>query len=293
MNDTCVMTLPDGRDLSWLELGAPDGWPVLGFHGTPGSRLQVALDEAAVQRAGVRLIAPDRPGYGFSSFQPGRLLADWPRDVAALADHLAIERFSVMGISGGGPHSVVCAALLGDRVSSAGLVSGVGPLSDPRLSADTNKLVQLMTAMSRRRSPLLRLFAEVQVALVRRWPTKALELMMKQLPAPDAEALRRPEITALFARDVARASRTTGRAHAQDFEVFAADWGFDLGAISVPVILWHGDADKNVPLAHAQFLHEAIPNSVLHTCAGEGHFLVLNRLEEILAGLASTASPRD
>lgn len=285
MNDSHVMTLSDGRDLGWLELGTTDGWPIFGFHGTPGSRLQMGINEAAVRRAGARLIAPDRPGYGLSSFQPGRRLVDWPADVLQLADHLAVDRFSVIGVSGGGPHAVVCASLLGERVVTAGIVSGAGPLSDPRIAVDATRSGKLLTTLSRRRSKLLSTFFSIELALARRWPSKALDLMVKQLPPSDAEVIRRPDIRALFERDVRHASRTAGQAQAQDFELFASDWGFDLGAITVPVLLWQGDADRNVPPLHARLMHDSIPNSVLRTFVGEGHFLVVDRLEEILLAL--------
>jgi pimeloyl-ACP methyl ester carboxylesterase len=285
MTDSHVMTLPDGRDLGWLEFGRSDGWPIFGFHGTPGSRLQLGIDEGAVRRAGVRLIAPDRPGYGLSTFQPARRLVDWPADVVHLADHLAIDRFSVMGVSGGGPHAAVCAALLSDRVDRAGLVSGAGPLSDWRIAADSTRSTRLVTTLSRNRSKVLRRFIIAEVAFARRWPTKTLDLMAKQLPPYDAEVIGRPDLRALFVRDVSSASRTSGRAHAQDLELFASDWGFNLGDIKVPVLFWHGDADKNVPLKHAQVMHKAIPGSVLNVFEGEGHLLVANRLEEILLAL--------
>ena len=111
MGDTVVMDLPDGRELAWLELGCPSGPPVFVFHGTPGSRLQVSFDEEPITASGVRFIAPDRPGYGHSSFHRGRRLADWASDVSRLADHLQIDRFSVVGISGGGPHAAVCSTV--------------------------------------------------------------------------------------------------------------------------------------------------------------------------------------
>jgi pimeloyl-ACP methyl ester carboxylesterase len=285
MNDSHVMSLSDGRDLGWLELGNPDGWPIFGFHGTPGSRLQMAINEDAVRTAGVRLIAPDRPGYGMSSFQPNRRLVDWPSDVVELADHLGIDRFSVVGVSGGGPHAAVCAARLADRVVTAGIVSGVGPLANSRFAVGSNTGVRVLTALSRRQSRLVRVLTGAQVEAVRRWPTKAIALMMKQLPPSDVDILNRPELIALFERDARSASRTTGRAQAQDFELFASDWGFEFGEITVPVTLWQGDADKNVPPQHAHLMHEFISNSVLHTFAGEGHFLVIPRLEEILVAL--------
>ena len=112
MPDTRVMELPDGRELAWLEAGKPRGRPVFAFHGTPGSRRQVSFDEKSITAAGVRMIAPDRPGYGHSSYHPGRSLADWAADVSALADHLKVGTFTVVGVSGGGPHAVACARLL-------------------------------------------------------------------------------------------------------------------------------------------------------------------------------------
>ena len=285
LNDSHIMNLSDGRELGWIEFGTPDGWPVIGFHGTPGSRLQMGLNEAAVRRADVRLIAPDRPGYGLSTFQSDRRLIDWPGDVVELADHLGVDRFSIVGVSGGGPHAAVCASLLAHRVVAAGIVSGVGPLSDPQISAAESRFSRLLTAQFRRRSRILRTFFVVQAALVRRWPTKALDLMTKQLPPSDAEVLRRPELLNLFERDVTHASRTLGQAQAEDLAIAANDWGFDLGAITVPVFLWQGEADRNVPPLHAQVMHEAVPESVLRTFAGEGHFLVADRLEEILIAL--------
>lgn len=287
VSDSHIMTLADGRDLGWLELGAADGWPVFGFHGTPGSRLQLTFDEDAVRRAGVRLVALDRPGYGLSTYQPARRLTDWPQDVAELADHLGVDRFSVMGISGGGPHAAVCAAMLGERVASAGIVSGVGPMTNPESSDGMTRSNRLLVSLAHRHSKILSAIFEVQAHFAKNWPGKALDLVIKELPPADADILRRPDVRAIFERDVRRSSRTTGRAQAQDFVLFASEWGFDLTSIRVPVVLWQGDADRNVPLHHAQVMHDAISNSVLHTFAGEGHFLVINRLEEILVGLSA------
>lgn len=284
MDDSRVTVLADGRDLGWLELGSPAGMPVFVFHGTPGSRLQLAIEDSAIRAAGVRLVCPDRPGYGLSTFQPDRRLVDWPRDVAHLADHLEIDRFAVIGVSGGGPHAAACAALLGDRVTSAAIVSGVGPLADPRATEGMMLPNRIFTALSRRRSVVLHVVMYIEVGALRRWPSRALDLMVKQLPPPDVAILSRPEVRATFELDAVRSSRTAGWAAAQDFELFAADWGFDLGAIEVPVHIWQGDADLNVPPHHARLLHEAIPGSVLHELNGEGHFMVLDHFEEI--GLA-------
>jgi pimeloyl-ACP methyl ester carboxylesterase len=105
--------------------------------------------------------------------------------------------------------------------------------------------------------------------------------MAAHLPAPDAEILSRPEVRAMMVSDASGFTRVTGLAVAQDFELFIADWGFDLGAISVPTHLWHGDVDQNVPLEHARLLHEAIADSVLHELPGTGHFYVYDLLGDV------------
>jgi len=287
MGDSCVTALPDGRDLGWLEIGDPDGAPVLAFHGTPGSRLQHEVDDTRLRAMGVRVISPDRPGYGLSTFQPDRRLVDWPRDVADLADHLGIERFAVMGISGGGPHAAVCAALLGDRLTAAAIVSGVGPLADPRATEGMMRSNVLLSALARRAPGVMRLAIGVQVQALRRWPERGLAFLEQQLPPPDVAVISRPEVRSMFMRDAVRSSRTAGRAAAQDFELFADDWGFDLGAITIPVHIWQGDLDRNVPARHARLMHEAIAGSVLHELAGQGHLLAFDYFEDIVSALVT------
>jgi len=292
VRDSAVTVLPDGRDLGWLELGDPAGMPVFAFHGTPGSRLQLAIDDSLMRANGLRLVCPDRPGYGLSTFQPGRRLIDWPADVAHLADHLGIDHFGVMGISGGGPHSAVCAARLGDRITSDAIVSGVGPLADPRAAEGMMRSNLILTALARRRSRVLHVALALQVGALRRWPSRVFDLLVKQLPPADVAILSRPEVRALFELDAVRSPRTAAAAAVQDFELFAGDWGFDLGAISVPVDIWQGDADLNVPAQHARLLHEAIPGSVLHEFAGEGHFMAFDHLDDIGAALKNAERVR-
>ena len=143
------MQLPDGRELAWIELGMPDGPPVVVLHGTPGSRYQVAPRAEAIVTAGVRFIAPDRPGYGHSTYHPKRRLADAATDMAHLADHLGLERFSVVGYSGGGPYAAACARFLEDRISSTGLVSSVGFLAKRGSEAGMMGLNRVVTRLAR------------------------------------------------------------------------------------------------------------------------------------------------
>lgn len=279
------MELSDGRELAWLELGNPSGKPVIGFHGTPGSRFQLIIDEEPVRTAGVRLVSVDRPGYGHSTYQPGRKLVDWPNDVRQLADHLGLDRFGVVGISGGGPHSLVCAALMADRVAVAGVLSGVGPLAAPGAEEGMMPGNVFITKLGRRSTKPLEAVFGVMSRVQRRWPERMLRMMTKQLPPVDAVIVNRPEVRRMFIQDARRASATSAKASAQDFQLFSRDWGFKLEEIAVPVHLWQGDADRNVPLAHGRRMAAAIPGSVLHEVAGGGHMMSLDRTGEILSAL--------
>lgn len=286
MNDSHVTVLPDGRDLGWMEFGDPNGSPVFAFHGTPGSRYQIVMDEESICDAGLRFICVDRPGYALSSFQRGRRLVDWPKDVAHLATKIGIERFAVLGHSGGGPFAVVCAALLGERVSAAAIVSGVGPLDGPHAFDSMKKSEQIQMKLSRRRSRIMRAACISQMEAFRQWPSWALNMMTKQFASVDHAILARTNVRTAMELEAKRLSRTTGQAVAQDLETFTADWGFDLGAITVPVQIWQGDEDLSVPPAHARMMHEEIPGSVLRELPGAGHFFIFERLGEI--GLALT-----
>jgi pimeloyl-ACP methyl ester carboxylesterase len=282
--DTCVFDLPDGRELGFSETGDPAGSPVLAFHGTPGSRRQILLPLTAevATSVGVRLIAPDRPGYGHSTFQPGRRLADWPGDVTVLADRLGIDRFAVVGVSGGGPHALVCAALLPDRVTRAAVVSGVGPLSTAADAEGMMRMNQLLSSLARRSERAVLPLTAVMTAVARHRPEQAIKSLMKQLPASDVAVLERPELLEAFVLESRHASATTAKATAQDMTLFARPWGFDLSEIVVPVDFWQGDADRNVPPAHARRQADEVKESTLHEVAGEGHFMVIGHLEEIL-----------
>src|SRR5688572_28104051 len=123
---TDTLTLSDGRKVGIAEFGAPAGRPVVYCHGFPASRLEARLAHEAAKEVGARLIALDRPGYGLSDFQPGRRIGDWPRDVVEAADALGVQRFAMLGVSGGAPYALACAALLPERITALGVVCGLG-----------------------------------------------------------------------------------------------------------------------------------------------------------------------
>ena len=132
-DDTHIVLPKDGRRFGLSEFGAPKGKPLFYFHGFPGSRLEARLVHEQACRQQIRLIAVDRPGYGQSAYQPGRRLAHWPRDIAAIADTLKLDRFSVLGVSGGAPYAAACARFMPERLITTGIVCGLAPLDDGEL----------------------------------------------------------------------------------------------------------------------------------------------------------------
>jgi pimeloyl-ACP methyl ester carboxylesterase len=127
MKITNVLTLPDNRRLAYAEFGKPDGHPVFHFHGSPSSRLEpLLLGDDVFSQLGLRIIAPDRPGMGQSDFQPDRGFSDWSDDVVFLADALGLDKFSILGISGGCGYVAACAAKVPERLHSAVIVLAHG-----------------------------------------------------------------------------------------------------------------------------------------------------------------------
>lgn len=286
--DTMVLDLPDGREMAWLELGDPDGPVVFVFHGTPGSRRQVSFDAESITAAGVRFIAPDRPGYGHSSFQRRRTLADWADDVVRLADHLGVECFAVVGLSGGGPFAAACARQLPNRVLTTGIVSGVGLLDEPGAEKGMMGLNRLVNRLARISPYLVYPPMALTGSVFRHWPEQALKAGSGQLPEADIAVLSRPDVKAAFIQDARSAPATSPMAAAQEFALFASDWGFRLEDITTPVHLWHGDKVRNVPISHARLQAARIPGAHLHECPGEGHMLMVDHLEEILRTVSKT-----
>jgi pimeloyl-ACP methyl ester carboxylesterase len=122
----------------------------------------------------------------------------------------------------------------------------------------------------------------LSAAIFRRWPELALRAASGQMPKSDIEIMSRPSVRSAYVDTYRRAPSTSALAAAQDFALFASDWGFRLDDINVPVNVWHGDDDRNVPISHGRLQAERIPGARLHECPGEGHLLVIDRLEEIL-----------
>ena len=280
---------PDGRTLEYLEAGDPAGPVLLAHHGTPGSGRFHRNEVEAAQRLGARLVTYSRPGYAGSSPQPDRSVADAAADVAALLDALGADRFATYGVSGGGPHALACAALLPERCAAAATVAGVGPNDAPGLAfmdgMGEGNVEEFGTAVQGREAlePFLR---DEAAGLASVTPELLREAAAPHLSRVDAAALTgelAEHLHATFAAGLAPGID----GWVDDDLAFVRPWGFDVGAITVPVSVWQGDEDLMVPGAHGRWLSANVAGAEARLLAQEGHLtLFANRIGEIQAWLA-------
>lgn len=269
--------LRDGRWLGYAEFGDPAGRPIFFFHGLPGSRLFRHPDDSIATALGVRLIVPDRPGVGLSSFKPKRTLLDWPSDVKELAEALGLDRFAIAGVSGGGPFTAACAYQLGPRLTAAGFVSSAGPMTAPDATAGMASRTRLsFQVASLGCLPWWALYPSMVsvVRLARQQPEKIWQRALESSPEPDRIILLRPEVKAIFLESLPETYRQGPRGHIDDALLIAREWGFPLQDISVPTFLWHGTADIHASPAMGQYLTETIPRCQATFIPGAGHLLM-------------------
>jgi pimeloyl-ACP methyl ester carboxylesterase len=282
--------LADGRTLACLELGDPDGPPVLYFHGYPGSRLEARIAAAAAGRLGVRLLAVDRPGFGQSTFQPGRTIAAWPSDVGALADRLGLERFSIIGVSGGGPYALACAASLPDRLARVALVCPLGPLDVADGKAGMLAQDRMLLTLAAHAAPLARGVVRMLAHWMRRDVDRYLKFMMAGMTSPDRDLFADPGYRAIVLASTAEALRQGGRGAAWELTLIARRWDFAPQDVRMPVSLWQGLADQILPAHMARRLAAALPQCDARYFPEEGHLsLVARKIGEVLTELRYTS----
>ncbi|MEM9459347.1 MAG: alpha/beta hydrolase [Myxococcota bacterium] len=281
--DVQTTTLPDGRRLAYQGFGDPEGRPVFYFHGWPSSRLDASLFGDLAASAGLRMIGVDRPGIGRSDFQPGRTLLHWPKDVDALADALGLERFAVFGVSGGGPYVAACAYAIAERLTSATIVAGLAPMTRSETLRGMPLANRFMLQVGRPLPWLLRGMLSMMHRQISRPGT--IERMFATLPPVDRAAIEHLG-TKRFAAVLEESYRqgTAGPTH--EGRIYASPWGFELEHIPMPVTIWQGELDQNVPPSSGRIFAREIPNAKAHFVPGEGHVsLLVNHGEAILASI--------
>jgi pimeloyl-ACP methyl ester carboxylesterase len=290
-----TVELDDARSIGFAEYGEPAGDAIFWFHGTPGGRRQIPprARELAGER-GVRLIGVERPGTGHSTAHLHDSLAAAAGDVEQVADRLNIERFGVVGLSGGGPYVLACAHELPERVVAGAVLGGVAPACGDEAAPGGT------VALAGRMRPLLEAFHQplghlfwATVFALRPIASQAFDLFIGTMPEGDQEVMSRPEMKQMFVDDMLRASRLGLHAPIYDMVLFARPWGFSLRDIRVPIRFWHGDSDHLVPLEHGEHQAELVPDSDLKVRPREGHMGSLDAAEEILDTILGLWSRRD
>jgi pimeloyl-ACP methyl ester carboxylesterase len=284
MKDSKI-TLRGGRELAYTDIGRVGDPCVFFFHGAPTSRLHIVTLEEQFKAQGLRVVSPDRPGYGGSSPQPGRSLLDWPADVAALADALGIDRFLVAGHSSGGPYAVVCAALLGERVLAGAVIAGVTDMAWPGAwegYLEGREELQIMRLTVERAA-----FARC----VQHFGLDGSSFLGEpfELPEPDLALLADESVQRALTSSVVEAFRQGVAGYAQDVYLEGHGWPFDPSGISVPMGVVHGEQDTLVPMAHSRHTATLVPGSMLRVLSGHGHFTILSELPRVMAALVRAA----
>lgn len=287
MVDTVCFSTADGRTLCVASNGEAPGKPILTFHGSPGSRLITYGSTEQVASTGVRLLSYDRPGYGQSTSRADRSVVHCVDDVLRIVDGLEIDRFAVLGASGGGPHALAAAALLPDRITAVATLCGLGPMAEPGFDP--------WAGMTPAREAELRVFYD-DPALFRsnlvKMRTRYLGLTDEDVVAQHASATIAANLPLDYFRGVI-ARIKVGLAPGvegmwEDHCAHCSPWGFNLKAIEAPTQIWHGTADGSIPFQHAVWLAGNIPSAELHLDEGESHLsLVANRWADALRWLAA------
>jgi len=295
---TQAVNVADGRTV------AVDRWgngemPVFLLHGTPGSRSGPRPRPSVLYRLGVELICYDRPGYGGSARDKGRTVANAARDVSDIADKLGFDQFCVVGRSGGGPHALACAALLGPRVLSAAILVSLAPFDAQGLDWFEGMTQSNVDEYSRAGSDAPNDDAEAladeltrRAEEIRADPQSMLKFLLPALTDPDRRIVDDVAIRWQLVDTYAEACRNGAYGWIDDVLAFRRSWDFDLAAIKAPVLFWHGEEDVFSPVSHTEWLAGRMPNATVkvHVQPGAAHFDAVEVLPSVLARVQDAAS---
>jgi pimeloyl-ACP methyl ester carboxylesterase len=289
---TRELTAGGGRVLRYCCYGPADGLPVVSLAGTPGTRWERPDVISAFERAGLRVVVPDRPGYGGSTRQPGRTVADVAADVQMIADAHGWPRFAVTGFSGGSPHALACAALLAGRVICCAAVAAPVPASAAGavfFAGRTPGQTEDFRLALRGEPALLRAYLQARAS-------DAMAQFEADGPAPPSGPAHTSSCASgQPAADPGRTARIRAMflggldGWVDDDIALVRPWGFDLASISVPVSIWHGTRDTRVPRAHTDWLLAHLPSAQGYEHPG-GHDPSDASYRRILGWITATAS---
>ncbi|MCL2418744.1 MAG: alpha/beta hydrolase, partial [Conexibacteraceae bacterium] len=282
------LVLRDGRRLAFTVAGPADGSPVLYCHGAIGTPLDATVDlQRIAHEAGVRYIAPSRPGIGGSDPQPGRTVLGFADDVSTLADALGLDRFSVAGVSAGGPYALALAHRLPDRVQRVALCSALAPFCPPHRTPGLQQRIRLPLAVLAAAPGVVRGVGDAVLPAVARHPGLVTRVVAAHAAPSERERLASAEERTAASHSFLDATCNGVGGLIDDFRTYAFGWGFDPGEVEPEVHLWHGAADPLVPVEHVLQLAAALPRCRVFIDPDEGHHFFRANLRQILAALVA------
>ena len=288
-----LFVLEDDRKISYAEYGDVAGKPIFYFHGHRSSRLEPKIYDIEQIKNQVRIIAVDRPGFGLSDFTSDHSILSWSSDIIELANSLKIDKFSVLGGSGGAPFALACAYKNPKRIESCGIVSGLGPieLGIEGMAKNNRRELELAQKNPNRLKLLFKLQAKLSKKLVEKDIDAILKKFRKKnknLPEPDKKIFEDKEKLRMYVSLMTEPFRQGIMGPFHEAQLYVTPWNFKLTDISpdVKVYLWHGVLDTSVPKKMAQLVCQKIPNCEAKFYVDEAHLsTAINHIKEILLKL--------
>jgi pimeloyl-ACP methyl ester carboxylesterase len=257
----------DGRSLAVAEWGDPNGVPLFSIHGTPGGRISCWIDPTIYARHGLRRLTFDRPGYGESTRLPGRSVSDVVGDVVAIADALGVDRFAVTGGSGGGPHTLACAALLPDRVLRCLVAVSIAPYGPEGLEhaawlegMTEGNVVEFEAALSGE-GPMRAVAERERTTLLERLDAGRSDFLGESYEMAESDKAQMVKHLSIVADNLRNGLAPGVDGWVDDNIAFTKPWGFDVGSVRTPVYLTYGREDTLVPAAHGDRLAASLPDA--------------------------------
>jgi pimeloyl-ACP methyl ester carboxylesterase len=282
------LRLPDGRAMSYSLYGGDEGPSVLVLDG-PGSRGLAAGAAPAAAKLGIRLIAPDRPGFGETDTPGGAGIAEWPQDCGALLDHLGVDRCGILSQSGGTPYGLATAAAMPERVTAIAMLGAIAPTDDPESVAELGGQVRGGIKLARRAPWLLRLALQPMARGARKDPEKLARKVAKDLPPGDAAVVADPRLWEIHVR-ASEEILLRPEAIAREIGLLARPWGFSVASVAVPAAFWSGERDEVHPTSQSRRLAAELGDAPVHVVPDAANFGLLPRYPDALrfaAGLAT------
>ena len=264
------------RILGYNQYGDLNGFPIFALHGLPGSRIWFKDDDEVSKSLGIHLITVDRPGFGISDQQKKRTILDFSDDIQELANSLGFNKYSVLGISGGGAYAAALAYRYPDSMQKCGLISSVSPFENgkpPKDMASENKVV---FTLSKRFPWLMKFLLNQQKMMIEKQPDRYIESIMtntKHLCEADKIIMEKKENAEFILTHTKEAFKNGVQGTVSEAKLFTRNWGFNAKDIKIPIEIWHGTEDTLSPISSIKKFANEAQNSKNNFIEGRGHFL--------------------